>query len=61
MAWADSLKVIVTIKVRVQVSSGVALQVALIFHDAGHDPTTNTVTNRSASIGMESGTKTKAQ
>lgn len=61
MACADSLKVIVTTGVRVQVSSGVVLRVALIFHDAGHDPTTNTVKNRPASVGLESGTNTKAQ
>jgi len=61
MACADSLKVIVTTGVRVQVSSGVVLRVALIFNDAGHDPTTNTVKDRPASAGLESGANTKAQ
>jgi len=61
MACADSLKVIVMTGVRVQVSSGVVLRVALIFHDAGHDPTTNTVKDRPVSAGLESRTNTKAQ
>ena len=61
MACADSLKVIATTGVRVQVSSGIVLRVALIFHEAGHDPTTNTVKDRPASAGLESGTNTKAQ